>query len=217
MKSFFLIPLTLALTLASCMQAPQGDRVAADGTFVINEKTKGVALSVDTLNSHIEWLGTKPGGTHFGTVKLSGGTVYVDNGKVTGGTFTINLKSIAVDDIKEEAMNKALVNHLLSPDFFLVDSFPNAEFQIAQVQLADESTSTYSVSGNLTVRGTTKGITFTTEIKVDNNRVSVASPQFVINRTHWNVNYGSQSVFANLKDNFIHDEIGLKVKLVAKN
>ena len=67
----------------------------------------------------------------------------------------------------------------------------------------------------MTLRGITKGVIFTAIIELDGLGVEASTPQFFLNRTLWSVNYGSQSVFANLKDNFIHDEMGVRIHLKA--
>ena len=211
----------LAAIMTACMQSPEGDIATTGDAFTIDRETRGIPLSIDTSASYIEWLGTKPGGNHYGTLSIKQGTIYTHEGEITGGTVILDMTSIKVDDIKNPGTNQALVNHLLSNDFFHVDSFPTGYFDIAQVapltNAPPESNSTHSVTGNLTLKGITKGINFTTNIEVADNRLHAKTPQFVLDRTNWNVNYGSRSVFANLKDNFIHDEMAMKIHLVAKN
>jgi len=213
----------LALSITSCMEAPKGDRAETGDVFSVNEKIKGIEFNANIDKSTIEWLGTKPTGTHFGTVGLSDGKIFVDKNKVTGGTLVIDLNSIEVHDIEEPALNDRLLGHLKSADFFYVDSFPTATFQIASLEKISDAVKsedgivpTHLVKGNLTMRGITKGITFPAAIEVKDNLVYVESSQFMINRTNWNVNYGSKSIFAELKDNFIHDEMGIKIEFVAE-
>ena len=45
--------------------------------------------------------------------------------------------------------------------------------------------------------------------------VKITSETFAIDRTKWDVNYGSKSVFDNLGDKFINDDIELTVTVVA--
>ena len=65
------------------------------------------------------------------------------------------------------------------------------------------------------MRGVTRSVTFNAAIDVDNNRVNARSEQFLIDRTEWGVNFQSKSVFADLVDRFILDDIALVINLTA--
>ena len=212
----------LAISVTACMNSPKGEKVEAKDVYSINQQVKGEPYNAKLNESSIEWLGTKPTGTHFGTVGLANGNIYVDNSQVTGGSIIVNMESIVCNDIDNPEMNEKLVGHLMSNDFFAVDSFPTAKFEIASIEELVDTTSnskefksTHTVKGNLTLRGKTKGISFPARVEVTNESVKVTTPQFFINRTYWGVNYGSKSIFANLADNFIHDEMGLTINFTA--
>jgi polyisoprenoid-binding protein YceI len=81
---------------------------------------------------------------------------------------------------------------------------------------SDEIVPTHRIEGNLTIKGVTKRISFPAQVGISNNVIMAKTPQFTLNRTEWSVNYGSKSIFANLKDNFIHDEMGIKIHLQSK-
>lgn len=212
----------LTLSVTACMQTPKGEKALTGDIYSVDE-IKGNEFMADLENSSIEWLGTKPTGTHWGKVKLNDGVVYVSKNKVVGGKMTIDFNTIAVLDIEDPDLNGRLLGHLKSADFFNVDSFPSATFQIAALEELDKNAQpidgifpTHTVKGNLTMRGITKGISFPARLEVDDSKVKVLTPQFFINRTQWNVNYGSKSIFANLKDNFINDEMGIKISFQAE-
>jgi hypothetical protein len=221
-KSIFLLASIVVLILSSCMQAPEGEKVETGDVYTIKPYDHGIELKVDLENSSIEWLGTKPTGTHFGTLGIKEGSVFVKDGNILGGKFIMDMNSIVVLDIDNPEMNGNLVRHLKSADFFYVDSFPNAYFEfskikaIKNVQGSDaEFNPSHRIEGNLTIRGITKGINFNAKINLNKGILQATTPQFLLNRTNWNVIYGSNSIFANLKDNFIHDEMGVKINLVA--
>jgi hypothetical protein len=65
------------------------------------------------------------------------------------------------------------------------------------------------------MKGITKSITFDASVNVTGGKMTATTESFVINRTLWNVNYQSKSVFAELKDQFINDDITLSVKLAS--
>ena len=215
-----LIILGISIVMASCMQGPKGEKVQTGDATNVEFASDATKLNVDLQNSKIEWLGTKPTGTHFGTLGIQEGSLFVKNGELLGGKFTFDMNAIVVLDLTDEGMNQKLLGHLKSEDFFLVDSFPTASFEFSTVkpianraETAEGIIPTHTIEGNLTLRGVTRKVNFSALINVSNDNVVAQTPQFVINRTEWNVNYGSKSIFANLKDNFIHDEIGITISL----
>lgn len=178
-------------------------------------------LTVNTADSKVNWIGKKPGGEHNGYVKISNGEILMQKNEIKGGSFVIDLNSITVLDIKDEGMNGRLVGHLKSADFFEVEKYPTARFVITQVsklnsQSAATAKATHRIEGNLTIKGVTKKIAFNASVNVRNGKVIASTQPFAINRTLWGVNYQSKSIFANLKDQFIDDDMILSVELVSK-
>jgi len=222
MKTKLLIISLVSLTtlLTSCMQNPQGEKAKTGEATVVEVFSTEYKQDVNLNNSSIEWLGTKPTGTHNGTISLKQGAVYINDGKLLGGEFVIDMNQIKIMDIEDPEMNQNLLNHLKSADFFMVDSFPTASFKFSNITPFDSNNETvyevkptHEIEGNLTLRGTTKKISFPAYIEITDKGLKASTPQFLINRTNWNVNYGSKSIFSNLKDNFVHDEIGITIKL----
>lgn len=222
MKTKILIASLVGLTalLASCMQNPQGEKAKTGESAKVEKFDAKYKQDISPSKSSIEWLGTKPTGTHNGTINLKKGEIYIDDGKLLGGKFIIDMNSIVILDLKDPEMNQNLLNHLKSPDFFMVDSFPTASFEFSTITPFDdnkvstyETKPTHEIEGNLTIRGITKNISFPAYIEMTDKGLKATTPQFLINRTNWNVNYGSKSLFDNLKDNFVHDEIGITIKL----
>lgn len=114
-------------------------------------------------------------------------------------------------------MNKMLVDHLKSADFFDVATHPEAKFEITSSEaVAGNDSINYKISGNLTLKGVDKNVTFGAKVTKDGEVYTAVSEKFAIDRTQWGVNYGSKSVFADLKDKIVSDNIELKIKIVAK-
>ncbi|PKP19379.1 MAG: polyisoprenoid-binding protein, partial [Bacteroidetes bacterium HGW-Bacteroidetes-22] len=210
-KLFFFVGFILA-ALVAC--GPQGEKSAA-GEAMTEGQTTGVAYNADLTTSVINWEGTKPGGSHYGTIRLKQGNLSVDDNEVTGGEFVIDMKSIVNIDLTDTAYNAKLIGHLMSPDFFAVDSFPTARFKITSVSKlqnpvkdADGVGYTHAITGNLTIKDVTKSIKFDAAISVSDGKVVASTGKFVIDRSAWNIKYGSRKFFDNLKDKFIYDEIG---------
>jgi polyisoprenoid-binding protein YceI len=192
-------------------------------TINAQKSTKAAALkklSVNTTDSKVNWIGKKPAGEHTGYVKFSGGEIVLNKNEITGGFFIIDLKSITDLDLKDEGMNSKLVGHLKSADFFDVEKYPTAKFVITKVikhpgLAAGVATATHKIEGDLTMKGITKKVRFDTSINILNGKLMATTSLFTINRTDWNVNYQSKSIFAELKDQFIYDDLTLSIELIS--
>ena len=167
---------------------------------------------VDTQASNIVWTGYKVTGKHTGTVKVKSGNLTMDNGVLTGGTFEVDMNSITDTDMEGEYAGK-LVGHLKSDDFFGVNSFPTAKFVITRA-IPQDSKGNYKILGDLTIKGTTKPAKLLANVMEANGEVK-ASGNITIDRSEYNVRYGSGSFFDDLGDKTIYDEFDLNVSLVA--
>jgi polyisoprenoid-binding protein YceI len=190
---------------------------------VVLAQKKSVAnkLAVNTADSKVNWIGKKPTGEHSGYVKLSSGEILVENKEIKGGSFVIDLNTITDTDLKDEGMNAKLVGHLKSPDFFDVAKYSTAKFVITKVTKATGTAAgapkaTHTIEGDLTIKGITKKIRFDASINELNGKVTASTTPFTIDRTLWGVNYQSKSVFAELKDQFIYDDMTLSIDLVTQ-
>ena len=172
-----------------------------------------VTFNTNTESSMIEWKGFKPTGSHNGTISISEGSVSVNNGAIESGNFTIDMSSIVVTDIPaEEEGNAKLRGHLTSADFFDVEKFPTAKFEVTGISTVEGKT---MLSGNLTMKEKTNNISIPVTTAMEGDIMKLTSETFTIDRSKWNVQYGSKSFFDNLGDSFINDDIELKVTLVA--
>lgn len=211
----------LLLALASCNSAPEGKKVKAKAAKKVGQKSAkaGVAFKLDGETSKVYWKGAKPGGKHKGTVVVSDGTLQESDGNLTGGSFTIDMKSIDNTDLEGEMKGK-LEGHLKSADFFDVDKFPTASFEITNVEKirteANRSQPNQKITGNFTMKGKTNSISFDARVIVQGDMMKAKTEKFTIDRTQWDVKYGSGKFFDNLADNVINDEIGLEINLIAK-
>ena len=206
----------LALAIMWSCQGPSGERAVtgeagtADATFGDYE-----LYLADTESSNVEWIGARPASQHDGIVTLKEGHLRVSDGEIVGGEFVIDMENIVVLDITDPGRNARLKAHLESDDFFDVPNYPEAKFEITRVVKAGEGSGDYShtITGNLTMRGTTRSVTFNAMIDVDDEQVKAKSVQFLIDRTEWGVNFQSPTVYAELVDRFIIDDIALVVNL----
>ncbi len=181
----------------------------ASTTFAANPK-KAESYKVEASKSKVEWLAKKVTGQHNGVVTLSSGTLAVADGSITGGSFTINMTSIECLDLQGEWKDK-LVGHLKSDDFFSVEKNPTSKFDITNVTKKDEET---IITGNLTIKGITHTISFPASIS-QKGKVIVAIAKIKIDRTKFDIKYGSKSFIEGIGDKAIDDEFELQVNLVA--
>ena len=214
MKKNFLIILFISaftLVITSCKdKAKEATTTAAEAVKEVNNTE---TYTVNTEASTIEWKGFKPTGSHQGTINIENGVLDVTNGKIVGGTFLIDMNSIAVTDIPaEDEKNAKLTGHLKSPDFFDVKAYPTAGFTITGLE---EVEGKLMLSGNLSLKDAKNNVTFPVSITNENGVITLTSEPFTIDRSKWNVKYRSKSFFDNLGDKFINDEIGLKVSVTA--
>jgi polyisoprenoid-binding protein YceI len=169
--------------------------------------------TVDATKSTLNWKAEKITGFHEGTIDLKSGTFKIENGKITSGSFVINMSTIIVTDLTDAESNKKLIGHLKSPDFFDVSKFAEAVFTITKP--VDVSKSVTDVHGNLTIKGISKPITFKAVVKKDGTSYVFNANSIVVDRTLYNIKYGSGTFFSDLGDKVIYDEFTIKLKLVA--
>jgi polyisoprenoid-binding protein YceI len=211
MKKALLSLATIAI-LASC-GGSSNEASNEETTVQAEETTTDAAISgeynVDTQSSMLHWEGDKiVGDGHHGIVNYKSGSVKVQDGKVVGGEVVVDMTTITEKDAGSEEYAAKLVGHLMSEDFFKVDSFPTSKIVVKSVENG-------IVNADLTIKDVTKAISFPAEISVSEDAVNV-NAKFNINRTDWGVVYGSGNFFDLAKDKTIKDEIGFEVMLTAK-
>ncbi|HPF96172.1 MAG: YceI family protein [Flavobacteriaceae bacterium] len=213
----FLMVAVLTATLVNCKNKAE-EAVTSDAEAAKVSEATSQKYITDVLKSSIEWKGFKPTGTHNGTISIDTGTFEMVDGQLHSGTFLIDMKSIKALDLEGD-YKTSLESHLMGTvegkegDFFDVNKFPTAAFEITGTEAtADGKT---LLSGNLTIKGMKNNITFPVSVTATGDDLTITSDTFTIDRTKWGVNYGSKSIFDNLGDKFINDEIELKINIVA--
>ncbi len=193
------------------------DAQSAEARDATVASMEAVEFRVDTTSSVIEWQGEKPTGKHTGTIQIAEGNFHANDSIVESGTFLIDMSSITVTDL-EGKQKENLENHLKGTvegkegDFFNVNEYPDARFEVTGLS---EDNGQTMLQGNLTMKGETKNVEFPVNINRTGDQLELTSETFTIDRTQWNVNFGSKSVFDSLGDNFINDEIELTIKVMA--
>lgn len=204
-------------TIACSGNSQSGNSVAASDSVSASALLNDATLAVDSTASYLTWKGFKPGGEHFGKLPVTSGEVSIVDGKLFGGNVTIAMNGIIVEDLQGEMAAK-LKAHLENEDFFEVQTYPTARFELTGVPTEGlDLANIKELQGNLTLKDVTKNITIPiTKIEGVDGGTKITSAIFTINRADWNVKYGSKSFFTGLGDKFINDEIELSFTLFAR-
>ena len=176
--------------------------LVAFGTATITAQTK----KVDATKSLISWVGKKVTGQHEGTVNLKEGALVFKGKNVVGGNFTVDMTSMTTTDLKAGQGKEKLDGHLKSEDFFGTEKFPTSTLVFKTV--VAKSAGVYTVTADLTVKGITNPVTFDLATTANSATANVK-----INRTKYDIKYGSGSFFENLGDKTIYDDFDLTVNL----
>ncbi len=173
----------------------------------------GEKYKIDTEKSRVEWLGRKVSGQHEGTIAIQSGELTIENGLISKGTIVIDMNSISVSDIKHEGTNKKLIGHLKSDDFFGVEQHATATLTIINSKMKNDKE--LEVTANLNIKGVSKEIMFPIALVTDNGNLGAVG-SLEIDRTNFNIRYGSGQFFEDLGDKMIYDDFKIKFKVGAK-
>lgn len=198
------LTLFAAFTFSACNN--QDAPVVEEEVEVVEEGVSGEFV-IDAEASKISWLGKKVTGEHFGDIKISEGKFALASNVLVDGKVEVNMTTITVNDIEDEEMNAKLVGHLNSEDFFNTANFPGATLVITE---ADES----HAAGDLTIKGITNPVKFEYSVEEGESTVTLTG-LVVVDRTLYEIKYGSGKFFEDLGDKTIYDEFELKFEVVA--
>lgn len=230
--------MTLVFFVAAC--GPKGSTVETTEAQAVATATEASTMAVNTASSIVTWIGSKPAGKHNGTIGISAGEIQVKGNEIVAGNFTMDITSLKVLDIPaDDEGNAKLSGHLMSADFFDAANHANATFEVTAVTVFDATqlsadneefeteftpatmseimvaNPTHMISGNLTMRGTTKNITFPASVSMEGG-VLKAKANFNINRTDWGLMYGDEAgAVDKAKDKFIYNTVNVGFELEA--
>ncbi len=175
------------------------------GFTAIANPIDGEKKAIKTSESTVTWKAYKVTGSHTGTIDLKSGALEFDGDRLVGGEFVVDMTTINTTDLQGDYKNK-LDGHLNSDDFFSTASNPTSTLVFTKVEASGKNS--YEVTGDLTIKGITKPVTFDVSIYG-----SKATATVKVDRTKYDVKYGSGSFFDNLGDKTIYDEFDLVVDL----
>lgn len=192
-----------------------GILVAFSAAFAGESKDVKKEFIIDTKASKVFWNGKKVTGEHTGYLSVQSGTVSLNDKMVTDAVVNMDMNSIVCTDLEAGEWNDKLVGHLKSEDFFSVEKHANANFNITSVKAGNKA-GAYEVKGDLTIKGITHEIVFPATIEVTDGMVK-ATGTAKLDRTKWDIKYGSGKFFAGLGDKMIYDEFEVTFDILAKS
>ncbi len=218
-NKFFTFAIAATFAVA-CNNAPTETVETTEAEEVVEMETEATYALV-TEGDEVMWEGYKIVGddSHTGTLQIQEGNFMTKDGNIVGGSFIIDMNSLTNTDLENEEEKAKLVGHLKSDDFFAVEKHPTATFTVTGIEVVEGSEQgiTHNIMGNLKMRDMEKNITVPAMVTMENDMIMVKTPEFVIDRTQWGVQYGSSTINTQMaKDKAIADNLKLKLDLKAK-
>ena len=215
MTSKFLSPLFAALILGTATISCGKDKPVTSETSEVTTTREGQVYVIDTMNSRIEWKGFKvfksENTSHFGTIKFETGDVTVKDGQLESGKFVADMATLENVDLKSDAEQKSkLEGHLKSGDFFEVEKFPTASYEITNVTPLAEGDYNTLLDGNLTIKGITKPVKFNANVAVSQGEVSIATEPTDIMREDFGVKFQVP-----VQNGLIKNEVNVQIRIKA--
>jgi polyisoprenoid-binding protein YceI/rhodanese-related sulfurtransferase len=173
---------------------------------------------LDIEQSAIGWTGRNPNTTHHGTVRLSGGEIFIKNGLITGN-MTVDMTTIRNINLEGDPLQPVLIRHLMSDDFFFTEMFPEAVFTITAarpIEGATQSEPNFEVEGALELMGIKKEMSFVANASREPGGEVKIESHFDVDRTQWGIIYGSARFFEKLGMHLVFDHISAQLHLVAR-
>jgi len=170
-------------------------------------------FQIHKTSSHVNWTGKKVLGLHTGTINIKSGFIEMEDDKLKESEVAIDMTSIMVTDIDDAKTNQEFKDHLLHDDFFDVHKHPTSHLKIAKATRLNNGE--YKLDGTLTIKNLSHPITFTARVERFSDTLHSLG-EIVIDRTLYNIRYGSGKFINGLGDKLIYDEFVLQFKLIAQ-
>lgn len=211
MKHSLLWVLLVAISLVSCKK----DKPITSETNEVSTTKNGEKYTLDIENSKVEWKGYKvvksDNTSHFGVIKFDTGELTVKDGILESGKFVANMASLESIDLKDDADQKGkLEGHLKSQDFFDVEKYPTASYEITKVTATTNGDYNTALEGNLTIKNITKPVTFNANVSVKDGVITIATEPTDVNREDFGVKFAMP-----LENGILKNEITLQVLIKA--
>lgn len=170
-------------------------------------------FKIQKSSSTVNWTGKKVLGLHTGSINIADGFIEITNNLIKSGEIQIDMSSIVITDIEDKKTHDDLLAHLKNDDFFAVDKFKIAKLVISGSDKTENNK--LKIDGMLTIKDISHPVSFISSLEIFTDFLH-ALGEIVIDRTMYNIRYGSGKFIQNLGDKLIHDEFVLQFKLIAQ-
>lgn len=177
------------------------------------------AYTIDTEKSVVEWSGRNINNRHHGRISISDGDIVLADGRPQSGSIVLDMNSLSDLDLQDEGWRSMLLRHLKSEDFFDVERFPTVTFELRGASIIDGATpgtANMEIAGVLTIKETARSISFPAIIAPQEDGTLKAHAALDLDRTLWNVCYGSGKLYERLGMHLVNDLISVEMFLVAR-
>ncbi len=201
----------ITIIVSSCQQNTKQVESTEAKTITVNKAANAIHYNQVKEGSVINWKATHLGGIdpRIGKIYCDDASILVTNGKVSNASISIDMNKMTVDNIPKDGAEE-LINHLKTEDFFNVKKHPTSKFELTSL-VANEGEYNTRVTGNLTILGISKSITFNANVKVSEKEVAIASEDFAINRADWGMTYNAKGTAGVPLDYLISDEVVFQI------
>ena len=212
MKKILFLFFVATMILSAC--GSEGNKAEASEAQEVETTETASTTSYATIQdgSLLEWRAS-----HLGGVQPRNGKVYpksaeilVNEGSVTNAKIEIDMATLVVENFPDAETNAKLTGHLKSGDFFNVETNPTSTFELTNL-VPNEGEFNSVATGNLTINGVSKSITFQANVDVNDNQVAVKSEDFAIDRTEWGLNYNVEGTAGVPVDYLIANDVGFTI------
>lgn len=187
-------------------------------SFAGGETDEPSRYPVDVTTSSVTWVGTKVTGSHNGDIQINNGMLTIEDGMISAATVIIDMGTINTLDLQAGGGKESLDGHLMSDDFFGVEQFPTAQFELTQLNplRGGENGANFSAQGKVTIKGRSENVSFPVTVEMSSEGARI-SGDITLDRSKFDVQFRSQSFFdaKALGDKLIYDEFTIGFELVA--
>lgn len=170
-------------------------------------------FQIQTSSSTVNWTGKKVLGLHTGSINIAEGFIEIVDNIITAGEIQIDMTSIVITDIEDEATHQNFLAHLHNDDFFATDKFKRAKLVISGSEKAGNDK--LKITGILTIKDISHPVSFTAAVEIFTDFLHSLG-EIIIDRTLYNIRYGSGKFLQNLGNNLIYDDFVLQFKLIGQ-
>ncbi len=207
-------------TFPACKNEPktaEAEKPAAPEKIQVSPEPSPEGATVYNITEGtVYWTGRKSvKGQHNGKLNVKAGSLTVKEGRILAGKIQVDMTSLEIMDQLDETQKGQLMSHLKSDDFFGVNRYPTAEFDIEEQLPSNTPDFNNVIAGSLTMKGKSNPVNIPVKLKLGDNELSAESATFIINRTQWGINFGS-GIIGTVKDKMIDDNVSVAISVKAK-